>query len=276
MLFNSVTSLIGKTPTVALHKILGLSGQLYAKLEYLNPSGSIKDRAVFNILRRAFERGELKKGMMVVEASSGNTGISLAMLSNIMGLRAKIVMPKGMSEERRKMIELLGAEVVEIDGDFEDAIKIAKLIAEREGAFYLGQFSRPENPEAYKNIALELKELGIKVFVAGVGTGGTLIGVAKHLRAKIVAVLPKERKHGIQGIGDWVKSDFWDQSLIDDVVKVSTKEARKMMRELWKHGLLVGRSSGANVFASLKFLEEGPVATILPDSWDRYISLEYR
>ncbi len=260
-----------------MSKFLGAKNKIFVALEYRNPSGSIKDRVVLNILKEALRKGKLRHGMLVTEATSGNTGIALAYWSNIFKLRARIYMPKGMSNERKTMISLLGAEVVEVNGDFEKAIELAREDAKKNNGFYLGQFEREENPLAYKELARKFADLGIDYFVAGVGTGGTLIGFANVLRklgTKIIAVYPKEREHGIQGIGDWVKSKFFDQNLVDKVELISTEKAIKHMHMLWRLGFLVGRSSGANIAISLKYAELGGVGTVFPDSWDRYLSLE--
>lgn len=235
----------------------------------MNPSGSIKDRVVFNILKKV-----PGKFYEVVEATSGNTGISLSLWAKFFGKKATVVMPKGMGLERKRMMELLGAEVIEIDGDFAEAIKIAKEIAKERGAFYLGQFHREENPKSYRELAEEFKEIGIDYFVAGVGTGGTLMGVAQLLKnegVKIIGVFPLEEEHEIYGIGDKIVGDFWEESLVDKIYRVSTEEARKYMRKLWNVGFLVGRSSGANLKAALEFSKYGKVGTVFPDSWDRYL-----
>ena len=266
--------LVGKAPIAELSNFFRTKNKIYAKMSYLNPSGSIKDRVVLKILQKAMKEGKIGG---VIEATSGNTGISLAFWANFFGIKATIVIPKGMSEERKRMAKLLGAEVIEVEGDFDASIKLAKKIAREKRLFYLGQFSREENPRAYYSLAKEMEKLKIDYFVAGVGTGGTLIGVARVLKkkgVKIIGVLPKEREHGIQGIGDWVKSRFWDEKLVDEIYRVSTKEARRYMRKLWKAGFLVGISSGANIKAALHYAESGNVGTVFPDSWDRYLSIE--
>lgn len=243
---------------------------LYVALEYLNPSGSVKDRPVLNILLTALEKGLLKPGDKVVEITSGNTGIALAYWSNIFDLKAKIFIPRDMSMERKEMMKLLGAEVVEVDS-FEEGKRLAK---SSEG-FYLGQFDRIENPLAYKELAKEFGKRGIRYFVAGVGTGGTIIGMKMFLRdITTIAVFPKEKNHGIQGIGDGIVGSFWREELIDGKEYVSTGEARRWMKILWKKGFLVGRSSGANIAVAIKYAEKGPTGTLFPDSWNRYISLE--
>ncbi len=239
-------------------------------LEYLNPSGSVKDRPVLNILQAALRKGRLKPGDTIVEVTSGNTGIALALWSNIFGLRAKIFIPRGMSRERRKMMRLLGAEVVEV-GSFEEGRELAK----RSKGFYLGQFDRVENPQAYKELAEEFGKRKIKYFVAGVGTGGTITGIKMFLGDVVaVAVFPKEKSHGIQGIGDGIVGAFWKEELIDRKEYVTTEEAREWMKALWRKGFLVGRSAGANISVAVKYAQRGPTGTLFPDSWDRYVSLE--
>ena len=218
-----------------------------------------------------------RKPQEIVEASSGNTAIALALWGKVSGIKVTVVLPKDASSERKKMLRLLGARIVEVDRNSEDEIMVAKRIAKERGAFYLGQFSRRENPEAYRPLAEELSRLGLDYFVAGVGTGGTLMGVAKYLKprgVKVVAVLPKEEDHGIYGLRKSPRSEFWEERLVDEYYHVSTREARRYMRKLWGLGFLVGRSSGANLRAALYYAKRGNVATVFPDSWDRYLSLE--
>ncbi len=269
---SSAEELIGKTPLLDLSASLKTRYKLYVKLEYLNPSGSIKDRLVYSILKSLSYRPR-----EIVEASSGNTGIALALWGRVHGIRVTVVIPKDASPERKHMLRLLGARIVEIDRNSKDEIEVAKRIARKRKAFYLGQFSREENPKAYISLAKELCKLRLNYFVAGVGTGGTLVGVAKYLKPKgveIVAVLPKERTHAIQGLRKVPRSDFWKEELVDEYYYVSTREARRYMHKLWNLGFLVGRSSGANLKAALHYSKHGNVATVFPDSWDRYLSVE--
>ncbi len=189
------------TRVLEISEILGAEHKIFVLPEYLNPSGSIKDRVVLQILKKAFESGKVRPGTMVVEVTSGNTGIALAYWSNIFGLRAKIFMPAGISMERRKMMELLGTEVIETPGNFEEARRMAKSYARAAGAFYLGQFEREENLGAYRTIGEKLLGYPVEYFIAGVGTGGTLMGFARILKkkgVKTVGVFPGEKQHGIQ------------------------------------------------------------------------------
>lgn len=283
---NSV-DLIGNTPVVRI-------GKIYAKLESLNPGGSIKDRAVLGMIMRAERQGKLKRGYTIVEPTSGNTGISIAMLAAPRGYRAVLVMPENMSTERIKIMKAFGAEVVLTPAteSLEGAMKMAKRLASRPRTFMPNQFANPHNTKAHHRTGKEiLKQIGIPdAFVAGVGTGGTLMGVAEVLkqanpRVKIIAVEPSESAvmsggkpgaHEIQGIGDGFIPDLVDMEKIDDVITVSSEEAIRTAKELArKHGLLAGISSGANVFAARiaeKKFRCRKVATVLPDRGERYLS----
>ena len=287
-----VSDFIGNTPFVKL------SDNLYAKLESVNPGGSIKDRPVKYILDWAEEDGLLKKGDTIIEATSGNTGISLAMMCAERGYKCVIVMPCDMSEERKTLLKMFGAELVEVDeGDFDGAIETKEMIAEEQGYFELNQFTSPLNIEChYKTTFKELVSHSLKIgksisaFIAGTGTGGTLMGVQKGFqeydtRVKIVAVEPSESPvmsggekglHGIQGIGDGSKF-LVDLDKVDEVITISTEEAKERSRELCKeNGLLVGISAGANVLAAERWIEknnpEGIVFTSLCDRGERYFS----
>ena len=287
-----VSDFIGNTPFVKL------SDNLYAKLESVNPGGSIKDRPVKYILDRAEEDGLLREGDTIIEATSGNTGISLAMMCAERGYKCVIVMPCDMSEERKTLLKMFGAELVEVDeGDFDGAIETKEMIAEEQGYFELNQFTSPLNIEChYKTTFKELVSHSLKIgksisaFIAGTGTGGTLMGVQKGFqeydtRVKIVAVEPSESPvmsggekglHGIQGIGDGSKF-LVDLDKVDEVITISTEEAKERSRELCKeNGLLVGISAGANVLAAERWIEknnpEGIVFTSLCDRGERYFS----
>ncbi len=296
MYHKSVLELIGNTPLVSLEETTGLS--LFAKAEFLNPGGSIKDRIALNMIEEAEKEGRLRPGMTIIEPTSGNTGIGLALCGVRKGYRVIIVMPENMSEERKKIIRALGAELVltdpklSIGGSVDKALEIA---SSSEDYFVPQQFQNPANPEAhYRTTAVELcEQLGekIDVYVSGIGSGGTLQGVAKYLlernpECKIVAVEPEHVSallgdepglHQIQGIGDGFIPDILDTSIITDIVEVSDDDAINTARELARvQGLLVGTSSGANVWAAKqmaqKYGKDRVIATVLPDRAERYFS----
>ena len=267
-----VSDFIGNTPFVKL------SDNLYAKLESVNPGGSIKDRPVKYILDRAEEDGLLKKGDTIIEATSGNTGVSLAMMCAERGYKCVIVMPSDMSEERKTLLKMFGAELIEVgEGDFDGAIDLKCNLAKDNGFFELNQFTSPLNIEChYKTTFKELVSHSLKIgksisaFIAGTGTGGTLMGVQKGFqeydtRVKIVAVEPAESPvmsggekglHGIQGIGDGSKF-LVDLDVVDEVIVISTEDAKERSRKLCKeNGLLVGISAGANVLAAERWIEK--------------------
>ena len=291
MLTDNILNLIGNTP------LLQLKGEkIFAKAEFLNPGGSIKDRVALAMLEGAKRDGKLKKASIIVEPTSGNTGIGLALVGRLMGYRVRIVMPAGMSEERKKLIKMLGAELV-LTPDEEGiagAIKrVNQMAREDERVFVPQQFENPENPRVhYEQTARELwRQMNGEVdgFVAGVGSGGTLQGVGKFLKehkpgAKIVAVEPKNVSallghepglHQIQGIGDGFIPAVLDVSLVDEVIEVSDEDAIETTRQLGRdYGLLVGISSGANVWAARELAKTlaGNIATVLPDRAERYFS----
>jgi len=281
--------LVGNTP------LIKLSDKLYAKFETYNPSGSIKDRIGFYILSRAQERGSLKEGDTIIEATSGNTGIAVSMFGVSMGYRVKIVMPCNMSEERKQMMRMFGAEIIEVDpGDFDGAIALRNKMCEEPNTFNFNQFHNPDNIAChYETTGMEILEqtkgMTVAAFLDGTGTGGTLMGVSarlkeKHLRMKTLAIEPSESPvmsggspglHGIQGIGDGSKF-LVDLDMVDEVLLVSTDDAKARMKQLVESGLLVGISSGANVLASERWIEannpDGIVVTILCDRGERYLS----
>lgn len=296
MYYENILDLIGNTPLISLKQTTGLN--IYAKAEFLNPGGSIKDRIAKNMIEVAEQEGRLKPGMTIIEPTSGNTGIGLAFCGVRKGYRVVIVMPENMSEERKKIIKALGAELVltpaelSIGGSVEKAEELVKQSADY---FMPQQFENPANPDIhYKTTGPEIvKQLGKKVdiYVSGIGSGGTLQGVAKYLReqnpeCRIVAVEPKNVSallgdepglHQIQGIGDGFVPDVLDVSIINDIVEVTDEDAVNTARELAAvQGLLVGTSSGANVWAAKqmakKYGEDKVVATILPDRAERYFS----
>ena len=296
MYYSNVLDLIGNTPLLSLKETTGLN--IFAKAEFLNPGGSIKDRIAKNMLDEAERLGKLKPGMTIIEPTSGNTGIGLALCGIRKGYPVIIVMPENMSEERKKIIRALGAELVltpaelSIGGSVEEAERIA---ASSDKYFVPQQFQNPANPDIhYKTTAVELCEQlnqKIDIYVSGIGSGGTLQGVSKYLLeknpdTKIVAVEPKNVSallghepglHQIQGIGDGFIPDILDVSMITDIVEVTDEDAVQTARELARvQGLLCGTSSGANVWAAKQMAEkygkDKVIATILPDRVERYFS----
>lgn len=295
-MIENVIDLIGHTPLISLKEMTGLS--IFAKAEFLNPGGSIKDRVAKNMIEEAESSGCLKAGMTIVEPTSGNTGIGIALVGVRKGYRVIIVMPENMSEERKKIIRALGAELVltppeeSIDGSVR---KAEQLMEEIGNCFMPQQFKNPANPAIhYKETARELFEQmdrRVDVFVSGLGSGGTLQGIGSYLKeqnpdVKIVAVEPKNVSallghepglHSIQGIGDGFIPDVLDTSLIDDIVEVSDEDAIRTARELAGiQGLLCGTSSGANVWACRKMAEKYGAGrrfvTVLADRMERYFS----
>lgn len=291
---------IGNTPIVKLEKINSTNSNIYVKLDNLNPSGSIKDVMVFWMIKMAEKRGELKKGSRIIEVTTGNTGISFAMLSAIKGYKFTAVMPEHMSIERRQIMKAFNAEIVLTpkEQDMPGAIKkYNELIKQYPDAWLPKQFENYDNILAHKNITGKeiIKQLGNKVdyFIAGAGTGGTLIGVAKALKevnrnVKIICVEPSESAvlsgkkpglHEIQGIGEGFIPEILKDNLelIDEVIQIKSEEAIKMAVKLAKEeGLLVGISSGANALAALqmakKINQNQTIVTILPDRGERYLS----
>ena len=274
--------LIGNTPLVKI------SDKIYAKLETYNPSGSIKDRMAYYIITQAIKRGELKQGDTIVEATSGNTGIAMSMLGASLGHPVIIIMPRNMSKERKCMMRVYGAEIIEVgDNAFKDAIALRdEMCAKNATYFNPRQFSNPDNIEChFKTTGIEIiKEmLELSAFIAGSGTGGTIMGVNKILKlmkskAKVIQVQPEESNatHGIQGINDG--EDFLlDKSILDETIYIKTKDAIARAKRLAKeNGLLVGISAGANVLAAERWVAENnpehPVVTILCDRGERYFS----
>lgn len=302
VIYKSVDEIIGSTPLLELthlEEIYSLKAKIFAKLEFLNPGGSIKDRAAKNMIDDAEAKGLLKKGSVIIEPTSGNTGIGLALVSVARGYRCVIVMPDSMSVERIKMMEALGAEVVLTDGakGMTGAIQRAKELSEEfPGSFIAGQFENPANAEAHiKTTGPEIyadTDGEVDFFVSAVGTGGTITGIGKYLKEKIphlkvVAVEPQSSpvlskgiagKHGIQGIGAGFVPKVLDTEVYDEVITVTDDEAfetGKLMAQ--KEGVLCGISSGAAVRAAMKIAlreenREKKIVVILPDTADRYMS----
>ena len=291
MLTDNILDLIGNTP------MLRLKGErVYAKAEFLNPGGSIKDRVALAMLEGAERDGKLRAESIIVEPTSGNTGIGLALVGRLKGYRVRIVMPEGMSVERKKLIKALGAELV-LTPDEEGiagAVRRAEEIAASDPNVYVPQqFENPDNPRVhYEETAHELwRQMSgqIDCFVAGVGSGGTLQGVGKFLKERrpgvqIVAVEPKNVSallghepglHQIQGIGDGFVPAILDVSMVDGVVEVTDEDAIETTRQLGRdYGLLAGISSGANVWAARELVRrfDGNIVTVLPDRAERYFS----
>ncbi|MBO6161804.1 MAG: cysteine synthase A, partial [Eubacterium sp.] len=276
MYYKSVIDMIGNTPLISLEESTGY--RIFAKAEFLNPGGSIKDRIAKNMIEVAERDGKLKPGMTIIEPTSGNTGIGLALCGVRKGYRVIIVMPENMSEERKKIIKALGAELVltpqelSVDGAVQEALRIA---SQSDEYFVPQQFQNPANPEIhYRTTAVELTEqLGekIDIYVSGIGSGGTLQGVAKYLLEKnpdtrIVAVEPKNVSallgdepglHQIQGIGDGFIPDILDTSIITDIQEVTDDDAIQTARNLARiQGLLVGTSAGANVWTAMQMAKK--------------------
>lgn len=300
-IYNDVTELIGKTPLLRLNKITEGSGStVLIKLERNNPGGSIKDRICLNMIKRAEEEGKLKPGGTIVEPTSGNTGIGLALIGAARGYKVILTMPESMSIERRKLLKAYGAEIILTPGaeGMRGAIKKAEELLEKgENIFMPQQFKNPANPEIHsKTTALEIwedTEGKIDYFVAGVGTGGTLTGVGRVLKElapeiKVIAVEPassavisgeKPGLHRIQGIGAGFIPGVLDTELINEVIKIDDETALETSRRAAREeGILLGISSGAAIAAALKIAEgAGKGKTILaiaPDTGERYLSTE--
>lgn len=283
---------IGRTP------LIKISEKIYAKAELFNPTGSIKDRPASFILDHAEQSGQLKPGGTIVEATSGNMGVSFAWLAAERGYRCVIIMPSNMSLERKQTMEYYGAELIEVDaGDFDGAIRLRDKLSEKNGWFNCNQFGSEQNIESHREgTAVELlyqcrNNCFIpSALVTGTGTGGTIMGVGPALRyyhheMKVVAVEPSESPvmsggqpglHGIQGIGDGSKF-LVDLTIVDEIITVSTDEAKHRAKRLAKElGIFVGISAGSNIVASERFIEkynpETPVVTFLCDRGDRYFS----
>ena len=302
--YTSADQLIGKTPLLELthiEKEFGLKAKLLAKLEYLNPAGSIKDRVGKAMIEDAEKSGKLTKDSVIIEPTSGNTGIGLAMVATAKGYRTIIVMPDTMSEERRKLIAAYGAELVLTDGSkgMAGAIEKAEELAkELPGGFVAGQFVNPINPKAhYLSTGPEIFEDTdgeIDILVATVGTGGTITGTGEYLKSqkpeiKVVAVEPASSPvlsggqagaHKIQGIGAGFIPEILNTNVYDEIIQVENDDAFEAGRWIGKkEGVLVGISSGAALYAAIEVAKreenEGKtIVVILPDSGDRYLSTE--
>lgn len=301
-IYTSMDQMIGRTPLLELCRIqqqLGLEARVLAKLEYLNPAGSVKDRAALSMIRDAEQKGLLKEGAVIVEPTSGNTGIGLAAVAAARGYRVVIVMPETMSLERRQLMRAYGAELVLTEGSkgMSGAVeKAQQLVQQIPGAFLAGQFTNPANPQAhFETTGPEIwqdTEGHVDVFVAGVGTGGTITGVGRYLKSQdpavhIVGVEPAASPllskgtagpHKIQGIGANFVPQVLDTAIYDELLAVTDQDAFAAGRLMARtEGVLVGISSGAALWAAVELAKRlenrgKTIVTLLPDTGDRYLS----
>lgn len=301
-IYTSAEQLIGRTPLLELvqtEREFNLKAKVLAKLEYLNPAGSVKDRVAAAIISEAEKQGKIKPDTVIIEPTSGNTGIGLAMVATARNLRLILVMPETMSEERKKLMRAYGAELVLTEGKkgMAGAIQRAEeLCREIPNSFIAGQFVNPANPKAhYLTTGPEIMEDTdgkIDIFVAGIGTGGTITGTSKYLKekkptVKVIGIEPadspflsegKTGPHTIQGIGAGFKPDILELSLVDEIIPVTGKDAVDTAKYLGKReGILTGISSGAALYVAIeeakKTENEGKtIVVLLPDGGDRYYS----
>ena len=296
---NNIVELIGDTPVVKLNRVVeDGSADVYVKLEYQNPGSSVKDRIALAMLEAAEKEGKIKPGDTIIEPTSGNTGIGLAMVAAAKGYKAVFVMPDTMSSERRALLKAYGAELVLTPGaeGMKGAIKKAKELKEEKGYFEPQQFENPANPKVHElttgpELVEQFEGKEIDAFLAGVGTGGTLTGAGKVLKEKypniqIVAIEPEDSAilsggnpgpHKLQGLGAGFVPDTLDTKVYDDVIKVGNEEAMEMSRRVAKEeGILGGISSGAAIKAALKKAKElgegKTVVTVVPSNGERYLS----
>lgn len=300
MIYNNILETIGRTPLVKINKLTSPEdATLLSKLEFFNPAGSVKDRIGLSMIEDAEKKGKLKPGMTIVEPTSGNTGIALAMVSAVKGYKCIFTMPETMSLERRAILKFLGAELVLTDGalGMKGAVDKARELSEQEGYFQPQQFDNPANPEIHrkttaKEIIDDLGDLKLDYFVAGVGTGGTITGTGEILKEKYgcknIAVEPKDSpvlsggkpgKHKIQGIGAGFVPKIYNPQNVDEIICVSNEDAISTSKRLAKEeGILAGISSGANLFAALTVAKRAGkgklVVVIIPDLAERYLSTD--
>ena len=303
-IYTSVSELIGKTPLLELVNIeseYNLSSKLYAKLECFNPAGSAKDRVALSIINDAEEKGLINKDTLIIEPTSGNTGIGLSAIAASRGYKAVIVMPDTMSMERRMLMKAYGAELILSDGSLGMSGAIAKaeeIKAENPNSIIAGQFTNPANPKAHfettgPEIYADL-DGKVDIFVAGVGTGGTITGVGEYLKSKnpdvkIIAAEPDTSAvlsgeapgaHGLQGIGAGFVPEILNTGIYDEIIKVSKDDAYNCARSVgFSEGVLVGISSGAALYASLELAKRAEnagknIVVLFPDSGERYLSTE--
>jgi len=295
MIYKNVLDMIGNTPMINLQSVGNKN--IYIKLESHNPGGSIKDRAVYYMVKNLEKSKALKKDNILIEATSGNTGIALSMIGKLKGYKVVIVMPETMSIERRNIIKAYGAELILTDGSLgmNGSIEtMNKLISENSNYKSLNQFENEYNSLAhYETTGVEIfnQVKDIDIFVCGVGSGGTISGVGKYLKEqnsdiKIIAVEPKgspiisenkKGKHNIQGIGAGFIPKIYNKDVVDEVITIKDEESYEGVRMLaQKEGILVGISSGANIYAALKLSEIYPnkkIVTVAPDGIDKYMSV---
>lgn len=299
MIYENIVDLIGKTPSVRLNHIVSEDmAEVYVKLEYFNPTGSIKDRAAMQMVKEMALSGKLKKGDTIVEPTSGNTGIGIAMIGAAKGYKVVLTMPDTLSVERRRMLSAYGAELVLTDGTkgMNGAIEKAKELVAEKGYIMLSQFDNPANPLIHRlTTGQEILEdfANLDAFVAGIGTGGTISGVAEAIKdtmpgVRIIGIEPnnsnvlnggKAGPHKLQGIGAGFIPENLNRDLVDQVMEISAEEAFEMTRKLaQEEGLFVGISSGAAVEAALRVAKElgkgKRVLVIAPDGGSRYLSIE--
>ncbi|MBP9005403.1 MAG: cysteine synthase A [Candidatus Marinimicrobia bacterium] len=297
----NILTTIGKTPLVRINKLTeGTSAEILAKIEFFNPGASVKDRIALNMVEDAEQRGILKKGMTIIEPTSGNTGIGLAMIAAVKGYRVVFVMPETMSIERRKILKQFGAQIILTPGNqgMSGAVAEAERLAQQDGYFMPGQFQNPANPEIHrKTTAREIiADLGDRTpdyFVAGVGSGGTITGVGEILKQvypdiQIIAVEPagspvlsggKAGAHKIQGIGAGFIPEILNRDIINEIILVEDESAILTARRLaTEEGILVGISAGANLFAALQIARRNRhdclIIVVFPDTGERYLSTE--
>lgn len=299
---KDMTELVGRTPLVWLNKISrNCSGKIAGKLEFFNPAGNVKDRIGVSMILAAEREGKIKPGMTIIEPTSGNTGIALAWVAAAKGYKLILTMPESMTIERRKLLELLGAQLVLTPAEegMPGAIeKAGQILKETDSAFMPQQFENPANPQIHRETTAEEiwqdTDGSVDIFVAGVGTGGTITGVGEVLKSrkpsvKIVAVEPsgspvlsggRPAPHMIQGIGAGFVPDVLNMKVIDEIVEVGDKESFTMARRLAKaEGILAGISSGAAVVAAVKVAmrksnADKLVVVVLPDTGERYLSTD--
>ncbi len=301
MIHNDILGTIGKTPIVRINKLASENdAELVAKLEFFNPGGSVKDRIGFSMIEDAERRGVLKKGGTIIEPTSGNTGIALAMVATAKGYNVIFTMPETMSIERRAILQYFGAKIILTAGEkgMKGAVTEAESLAKQNDYFLPQQFNNPANPEIHRKttareIIEDLEGRILDYFIAGVGTGGTITGAGEILKQtfpdiKIVAVEPSNSpvlsggnpgSHKIQGIGAGFVPEIYNKKLIDEIIQVTNEDAFQTAKRLTREeGIFAGISSGANMFAAIQIAQRAGkgklVLVIVPDTGERYISTD--